>query len=44
MLSLRLPVNIYWSVAAVDMRKSFDSLSALVAGQNRRVLFVSRLR
>ncbi len=31
MASLRLPVKIYWSVAPVDIRKSFDSLSALVA-------------
>ena len=31
MLSLPLPVKIFWSVAPVDMRKSFDSLSALVA-------------
>ena len=31
MLSLPLPVKIFWSVAPTDMRKSFDSLSALVA-------------
>lgn len=31
MLSLPLPVKIFWSVSHVDMRKSFDSLSALVA-------------
>jgi len=33
MLSLPLPVKIFWSVAPTDMRKSFDSLSALVAEQ-----------
>jgi transposase len=33
MLSLPLPVKIFWSVAPTDMRKSFDSLSALVADQ-----------
>jgi transposase len=31
MLSLPLPVKIFWAVAPTDMRKSFDSLSALVA-------------
>jgi transposase len=33
MLSLPLPVKIFWSVAPTDMRKSFDGLSALVAEQ-----------
>ena len=33
MLSLPLPVKIFWSVAPTDMRKSFDSLCALVAEQ-----------
>jgi transposase len=33
MLSLPLPVKIFWSAAPTDMRKSFDSLSALVAEQ-----------
>jgi transposase len=30
-LSLPLPVKIFWSLAPTDMRKSFDGLSALVA-------------
>lgn len=33
MLSLPLPVKIFWSVAPTDMRKSFDSLCALVSEQ-----------
>ena len=33
MLSLPLPVKVFWSVAPTDMRKSFDSLSAIVAEQ-----------
>ena len=31
MLSLPLPVKIFWCLAPTDMRKSFDGLSALVA-------------
>jgi transposase len=31
MLSLPLPVKIFWSLTPTDMRKSFDGLSALVA-------------
>jgi len=33
MLSLPLPVKIFWSLAPTDMRKSFDGLSGLVADQ-----------
>lgn len=31
MLSLPLPVKIFWCLTSTDMRKSFDGLSALVA-------------
>ena len=33
MLSLPLPVKIFWSVTPTDMRKSFDSLAALVVDE-----------
>lgn len=33
MLSLPLPVKIFWALAPTDMRKSFDGLAALVAEQ-----------
>jgi transposase len=33
MLSLPLPVKIFWHTAPTDMRKSFDGLAAIVAEQ-----------
>ncbi len=36
MLSLPLPVKIFWSLAPTDMRKSFDGLSAIVSEQLRQ--------
>jgi transposase len=51
MLSLPLPVKIFWSLAPTDMRKSFDGLSAIVAEQLRQdplsghlFIFTSRRR
>ena len=51
MLSLPLPVKIFWSLAPTDMRKSFDGLSAIVSEQLRQdplsghlFIFTSRRR
>lgn len=51
MLSLPLPVKIFWCVAPTDMRKSFDGLSALVSEHLRQdplsghlFIFTSRRR
>jgi transposase len=33
MLSLPLPVKVFWCLAPTDMRKSFDGLAAIVAEQ-----------
>lgn len=51
MLSLPLPVKIFWCLAPTDMRKSFDGLSALVSEHLRQdplsghlFIFTSRRR
>ncbi len=51
MLSLPLPVKIFWSLAPTYMRKSFDGLSAIVSEQLRQdplsghlFIFTSRRR